>query len=241
MKADQGSQEGLTNPFKFEEYWTRYDECVEIINNNGDWNPGMSHLSSLSKNLSKCSDALSKWGKGMNYQRRDKINECKRALKDAYSNILMVNFDVIHGLEFELDKLMEEEEIYWKQRSMEDWLKWGDRNSKWFHKKATIRRKSNEIYGIVDDNGLWYEDPSLIENTFISYFENLFESSNPDLIAIENSLDGLVPKVNQSMNNSLMAPFTRTEIENAIKQMFPTKAPGPDGYLAIFIRNIGIL
>lgn len=43
--------------------------------------------------------------------------ECKKALKVAYDNIPNVNFDTIHGLEFESNKLLEEEEIYWKQMS----------------------------------------------------------------------------------------------------------------------------
>lgn len=33
-------------------------------------------------------------------------------LKDAYENIPDVNFDNIHTIEFELDKLLEEEEMY---------------------------------------------------------------------------------------------------------------------------------
>lgn len=32
--------------------------------------------------------------------------------------------------EKELEALLEEEEIYWKFRSREDWLRWGDKNTK---------------------------------------------------------------------------------------------------------------
>lgn len=80
-------------------------------------------------------------------------------------------------------------------------------------------------------------DPNNIEETFISYFKDLFSSSNPSSNHIRDALDGLVPRVNQQMNNRLMAPFNKQEIEKAIKEMFPTKAPGPDGYLAIFYQN----
>lgn len=77
-------------------------------------------------------------------------------------------------MKFELDALLEKEEIYWKQRSRENWLRRGDQNSKWFHKKASIRKAKNEIKGIHDSLGSWMEDPKSIEDTFISYFEQLF-------------------------------------------------------------------
>lgn len=98
--------------FKFEEYWTNHEECAEIISRNGDWSVDPFSLSSLGCNLTRCSDALSKWGKGLNSQRNIRIWEWKKALKQAYSNIPHIDFNIIHGLEFELDKLLEEEEIY---------------------------------------------------------------------------------------------------------------------------------
>lgn len=36
------------------------------------------------------------------------------------------------------------------------------------------------------------------------------------------------------MNAQLLAPFCNEEIEEALHQMFPTKAPRPDGFPALF-------
>lgn len=136
-----------------------------------------------------------------------------------------------------MDKLLEEEEIYWRQRSREDWLRWGDKNTKWFHKKASLRRKTNEIKGIIDNSGCWNEDINIIEETFTNYFEHLFKSSDPNLDHIKSTLYGISPKVTQEMNNALSVPFTKTEIEKAIHDMFPTKAPGSDGFPVLFYQK----
>ena len=39
------------------------------------------------------------------------------------------------------------------------------------------------------------------------------------------------------MNADLTKAFTRDEVINALKQLHPTKAPGPDGMSAIFFHK----
>lgn len=45
----------------------------------------------------------------------------------------------------ELDELLPREEIMWRQRSRATWIKEGDQNTKFFHRKATWRQKKNAI------------------------------------------------------------------------------------------------
>jgi hypothetical protein len=47
-------------------------------------------------------------------------------------------------------------------------------------------------------------------------------------------------KVTADMNAKLMNPFAEKEVKEALFQMFPTKAPGPDGFPAHFFRHTGM-
>ncbi|KAK3205161.1 hypothetical protein Dsin_019207 [Dipteronia sinensis] len=56
-------------------------------------------------------------------------------------------------LENSMEKLLECEEIFWKQRSRAKCLAAGDRNSKYFHDRATARKKTNAIDMLIDHEG----------------------------------------------------------------------------------------
>ena len=47
-----------------------------------------------------------------------------------------------------LDDLLLKQEFFWAQRSRVSWLKHGDRNTNFFHSKASQRCKRNFIHGI---------------------------------------------------------------------------------------------
>jgi hypothetical protein len=60
----------------------------------------------------------------------------------------------IHQLQGEVNKLIELEELKWQQMARQDWLKHGDKNSKYFHAHVNQRRKHNLIKQITDVEGL---------------------------------------------------------------------------------------
>ena len=57
----------------------------------------------------------------------------------------------------EIQKLMDKEEVMWHQRAKNDWLKFGDQNTKYFHCRATERNKRNFISGLKNEQGSWVE------------------------------------------------------------------------------------
>jgi hypothetical protein len=54
---------------------------------------------------------------------------------------------------------------------------------------------------------------------------------------MEQVLDIVPEKVTTEMNSELLSPFTNEEVKCALFQMFPTKAPGPDGFPTHFFQR----
>lgn len=56
------------------------------------------------------------------------------------------------------DSILQDEQIFWRQRSRIAWLKEGDRNKKFFYIRASARKRKNAIKDLVDKKGVWTED-----------------------------------------------------------------------------------
>ncbi|KAL9667898.1 hypothetical protein QQ045_002267 [Rhodiola kirilowii] len=127
----------------------------------------------------------------------------------------------------ELDEWLEREELWWRQRSRAEWLKQGDRNTSFFHARASQRRKRNYIEHIRNQVGDLCDSAQQIETVAVSG-----ERRNKEF--------EMIPRlVTKEMNDMLEAPFTEGEVKRALYQMHPTKAPDVDGLSALFTKVIG--
>ena len=124
------------------------------------------------------------------------------------------NLALINKLRDEIQGLKAKEEIMWKQRSRVNWLREGDRNTRYFHCKANQWNKHNYILGFEDDNGLWIEDESRMGGLVKDYFTNIFTSSNP--FGFDDVLNGMLPIVTPEMNAGLLRPYTAKEVHKAL-------------------------
>lgn len=74
-----------------------------------------------------------------------------------------------------------------------------------------------------------------IEKAFHDYYSELFTSSCP--VEFDEILDAVQPRVTHAMNTSLTREFHVGEVHKALKQMYPLKAPGPNGMPPLFFQN----
>lgn len=77
----------------------------------------------------------------------------------------------------EINHLLEQEELMWRQRSRAVWLKAGDRKTEDFHKEASQRQKRNSIHGIRDASGEWQTDPGKVN--FSGLLQKSFHHKQP--------------------------------------------------------------
>lgn len=66
------------------------------------------------------------------------------------------------SLQVKYDQLVHREEILWFQKSRENWVKLGNKNTKFFHTQTIIQRRRNKVTGLfIADT--WCTDPRLIK------------------------------------------------------------------------------
>lgn len=166
-------------------------------------------------------------------KRRDKIRELSS--KDPTSEVLQE----MKELDNEVDEL-EKREVYWAQRSRQDWLRVGERNMAIFNQKAVQRRNRNNIKGVLDDGGVWRSKEEEAGFIFVEYFNTLFTSLG-DNVAVQQVIDTIYTRVTPTMNAELGALYTKEEVVYALKQMHPTKCLAQTTCLLSFTKNSGML
>lgn len=73
-----------------------------------------------------------------------------------------------------------DEDILWRHKSRFQWLREGERNTRFFHKEMIQHRKHNRIFSMLDLGGnmvLKHEDT---KNLMVNRFQTMLSNSNPD-------------------------------------------------------------
>lgn len=130
--------------------------------------------------------------------------------------------------------LLEKQEVYWKQRAKSFWLREGDNNTRFFHKFASGRRRTNSLERIQDGNGEWKETTQEVCAIVEEYFNQLFTASHLGGRLLDREQ---VSQVTTRENEELIAEVTMEEVKMAVFSMHPTKSPGPDGLNPAFFQS----
>lgn len=128
----------------------------------------------------------------------------------------------------EYQEILYQEEILWFQRSREEWITSGDRNTAYYHAAATVRRNRNMIKSLRMDTGDWISDADQLKLHVRDYYMQLF-SCEVDILP-NRVLDRTFPSISTEDWAAFDAAITMDEVHASVSDMEPFKALGPDGF-----------
>ncbi|CAA7036116.1 unnamed protein product [Microthlaspi erraticum] len=175
------------------------------------WNAGSLSCNLLDR-ISSCRREVAKWKRTADLNSRSKIHRLKQALECEIVKH-MPSYSLMKNLKFDLAEAYKQEEIFWRQRSREQWLKAGDRNTKYFHNCVKGKKIQNRILMLKDDAGSENFSEGAKGNIAVEYFRELFMSSNP--YDLDSLFEGFQGRVSQEMNAILTASISVEEIKQA--------------------------
>ena len=223
-------------PFRFELMWLKYEGFKDLLKG---WWQNLHFYGSFSYILSAKLKALKGILKAWN---RDVFGKIETNKDDVVRRVTFWDdCEKVRALtreeteervkaraDFKSWALMEE--IYWRQKSRETWLKEGDRNTGFFHRMANSHRRRNCINSICI-NGRRLDKEEDIKEGLVDAFQNLL--STPD--GWSPSLPDLdLNRIGNEEAVRLEEIFSENEIWNAITGLKSDKAPGPDGFPIAF-------
>ena len=91
------------------------------------------------------------------------------------------------------------------------------------------------LRGCRNEQGVMQMDEGAVSALLVEYYSKLFTSSNPH--DLDHILDGVLSMVTDEMREKLGKPHTSEEVGEAIRQVAPLKAPGPNGMPPLFYQT----
>ncbi|KAJ9558242.1 hypothetical protein OSB04_012856 [Centaurea solstitialis] len=216
--------------FRFENKWFLEDTLNPMVEQRWQDTSGQRLLD----RLEVCSTALNKWGKELAMRYRRQVSAAKQKMEMLRPSDNPRDVQAFDECRQKLLDVMEKEEVFWKQRAKQFWLKDGDFNTKYFHAVANGRRRKKNIEKLLDDDGRQVTDLEGIQQTVRSYFEQLFAEGSSTISPV---IEVMAPMISETDNARLVAPFTIDEFQRALFEMNPDKSPGPDGYNPGFYQH----
>ncbi|KAL5752312.1 hypothetical protein ACOSQ2_022819 [Xanthoceras sorbifolium] len=226
--------EGKLKPFRFEAMWLKHSNFNEVVSNN--WckaNVG------IKEKVDRLTEHLRTWKYevfGYIFKNKRRIMARLQGVQNCLSRGFKTHLAIFEqNLANEYNKIIEQEELFWLQKSRNCWLKEGDRNTKFFHLSTLVRRRHNKLEGLKDTRGMWTVDKEAIKNIAVNYFKDLFKSNNRD--CDYDSIPRLFQSINDREKAYLNSKMSLEEVKISLFGIWGMKAPGPDGYSAAFYHH----
>jgi hypothetical protein len=233
------SQVGETRPSspirRYEVMWEREPSLAAAVEEAWSRRVGVHDLSDICSSLRSVMNSLYDWKRQHFKPISKELDKKRKQLEELLTCSNAESIAKQKKIRVEMDELLYREELMWMQRSRIAWLREGDKNTRFFHRKATWRRKKNKISKLRRSGGSWTEDMQEIGDMATDFFQQLY--TRKDSVDPSALLDLFSPLVDAEMNEKLCAAFSEKEISDALFQIGPLKAPGLDGFPSRFLQR----
>jgi hypothetical protein len=155
--------------FRYEIMWERETDLHLVIERAWLRKNSGSDLGAPSKSLETVANELQKWSSENFGNVTKRIVELRKGIERLEWNDPVQNRDHILEVKRELEEILYREEMMWLQRSRITWLREGDHNTKYFHRKAMWRAKKNRIKRLLKEDGSWCTDETEMRGMAASY------------------------------------------------------------------------
>ncbi|KAL0411507.1 UNVERIFIED_CONTAM: putative mitochondrial protein [Sesamum latifolium] len=229
---------GARKCFRFEAAWIQEPDCEDVVKRCWESSSVLLDNQKLGEKLAVLGVHLLNWGRRMGRETKERIRALEKTLVALKASVVTENVKARElNARAELSKLITQEEIFWNKRSKDLWLKEGDRNTSFFHAKASHRYQTNSIRRLQRSDGSWTESLEGVRQCIVEYFGKVFTSTRPLSDDIQHGTEHLPVVVDNAMADDLQRPFTEIEVTKALFSMSPLKSPGPDGMPPLFFQK----
>ncbi|CAL1411455.1 unnamed protein product [Linum trigynum] len=174
--SPHGGNYGSSRPFRFEAAWLTDTNLKDLVS--AAWDSGIPFHDSIASLAVKLLD----WNANVFGSIQKKKNQLLARIRGVDSRMMGIFTPWLAKLrlklETELDKILEQEEVLWFQRSREKWVQFGEPNTTYFHQLVNIRRRQNKIGALQDANDNWVTDPQALASLVFEFIANLFLQEN---------------------------------------------------------------
>jgi hypothetical protein len=136
-----------------------------------------------------------------------------------------------------MERIFQQEGIYWQQRSSERWLLAGDANTAYFHVCANGRRRKAKICSLEIEKGE-ITNQLEIQNHVVTSYKSLFGSSLHNGCQLSQDFWFEGERLNDADREMLHKPFSEKDLELAVQDMKSDTAPRPNAFNVSFKKNM---
>jgi len=157
--------------FRYENAWHLEPGFTYLVTNS--WQVYASIA--LAPKLSSCAEDMWVSKKSHCHKLKKDIEACRQQLHDIQIGASGEDQGRILELRNRMQRLLSQDDAYWRQRAKPHWYKDGDRNTKFFHASATVRKKVNRITSLDDDASNKITNEAGLREVARNYFVNIFQ------------------------------------------------------------------